>query len=173
MVSYYRSSSGAGGLAISADGSGSANPSSNHFAQAPSPRLLAYMESCHVGSWHWTLNNQTSTRPKCYGGATVPSLSDCKTFRAPGSASASWQCVVDLPNSFNKDDGIRLCVSSEGRNKKNRRRPQCLPPCFYPPPLGEACAGGSTAAPLECSDRAPARAHARLCATAPGSASAC
>ena len=40
MVSYYRSSSGAGGLAIPADGSGSANPSSNHFAQAPTLACL-------------------------------------------------------------------------------------------------------------------------------------
>ena len=132
MASYYGSSSCAGAFANPAgafsnpdDGPGSASSCSNHFHQAPSDRLLAYMESCHVGSWHLTLNNHASTRPKCYGGATVPSLSACNTFTPPGSASASWQCVLDLPNSFTKDDGIRLCVSSEAPTKNKADQDTC------------------------------------------------
>ena len=117
MVSYYGGSSGSGASGNPGDGPGSASPFSDHFAQAPSDRLLAYMESCHAGSWHLTLNNHASTRPKSYGGTTVPSVSACKTFTPPGSASASWQCVLDLPNSFTKDDGIRLRVSSEAPTK--------------------------------------------------------
>ena len=80
---------GAGASGNPGDGPGSASPFADHFAQAPSDRLLAYMQSCHKGSWHLTLNNHASTRPKSYGGATVPSVKACKTFTPPGSASAS------------------------------------------------------------------------------------
>ena len=102
---------GAGASTNPGDGPGSASP----FLQAPSERLLAYMDSYHNVSvtWHWTLNNHASTRPKIHGGPIVPSITKCKTFTEPGSASASWQCTLDLPNSFAKDDGIRLHVSSE------------------------------------------------------------
>ena len=125
MVSYYMGSSSAGAIANPGDGPGSASPFSNHFAQAPSDRLLAYLESCHKGSWHTTLNNHASTRPKEYGGATVHSVQACKTFTPPGSASASWQCVLDLPNSFTKNDGIRLRVSSEATTKAKAGADAC------------------------------------------------
>ena len=125
MVSYCGSFSGAGASGNPSDGPGSASPFPDHFAQAPSDRLLAYMESCHEGSWHFTLNNHASTRPKSYGGPTVPSVSACKTFTPPGSASASWQCVLDLPNSFTKDDGIRLRVSSEAPTKNKADEHAC------------------------------------------------
>ena len=46
------------------------------------------------------------------------SVKECKTFRAPGSASAFWECSLDLPNSYAKDDGIRLCVTSEGSTQE-------------------------------------------------------
>ena len=114
MVSYYGSSSAAGTSANPGDGPGSASPFSNHFAQAPSDRLLAYMESCHKGSWHTTLNNHAPTRPESYGGPTVPSVTKCTTFTRPGPASASWRCVLDLPNSFTKDDGRPWVITSYG-----------------------------------------------------------
>ena len=76
-------------------------------------------------SWHSTLNNHASTRPKIHGGAIVPSVTDCKTFTKPGSASASWQCILDLPNSFAKDDGIRLRVSSEAPTKQEADENAC------------------------------------------------
>ena len=65
-----------------------------------------------------TLINHTTTRPESYDGPTVPSVTKCKTIKRPGSASASWQCVLDLPNSFTKGDGIRLRVSSEAPTKR-------------------------------------------------------
>ena len=117
MVSLCGSSSGEGASANPGDGPGSASPISGHFAKAPSDELLAYMESCHKGSWHSTLNNHASTRPKKYGGPTVPSVQNCKTFTEPGAASTTWQCVLDLPNSFTKNDGIRLRVSCEAPTK--------------------------------------------------------
>ena len=50
-----------------------------------------YLAKHHLGSWHTTLNNHASTRPKMYGGPLVPAVSQCKTFEhiAPGSASAA------------------------------------------------------------------------------------
>ena len=117
MVSLCGSSSGEGASANPGDGPGSASPISGHFAKAPRDELLAYMESCHKGSWHSALNNHASTRPKKYGGPTVPSVQNCKTFTEPGAASTTWQCVLDLPNSFTKNDGIRLRVSCEASTK--------------------------------------------------------
>ena len=132
MALLYPNSSGAEGstsngaaFANPGDGPGSASPLCNHFAEAPSDALLAYMESCHVGSWQRTLNDNTSTRPEWAGGATVRSVTACKTFTPPGSASASWQCTLDLPNSFNRGDGIRLCVSSKGPTKQKADQFAC------------------------------------------------
>ena len=123
--SYYGSFSGAAASASPGDEPGSASSFSDRFAQTPSAGLLDYMEACHVGSWHTTLNNTTSTRPEKYGGKTVPSVTDCKTFTMPSSASDPWQCVLDLPNSFAKDDGIRLRVSSEAPTKKEADEHAC------------------------------------------------
>ena len=46
-------------------------------------------------------------------------------FTQPGSASAFWQCVLDLPNSFTKNDGIRLRVSSEATTKAKADADAC------------------------------------------------
>ena len=50
------------------------------------------MESCHLVSWQKALNN-----------LRVPLG---KTYTPPGFASASWQCVLKLPNCFKNDDDI-------------------------------------------------------------------
>ena len=126
MVSYYGSSLAAGSSGNPGDGPGSASPFSAHFAQAPSDRLLTYIECHHhVVSWHTTLNNHASTRPKEHGGPIVSSVTGCKTFTASGPANASWECVVDLPNSFSKDDGIRLRVSCKAPEKQKASEDAC------------------------------------------------
>ena len=134
MVSFYPSSSGAGGSSSDAgafanpdDGPGSASPLSFHYSQAPSDRLITYIESCHRKhiSWHITLNNHSSTRPDELGGKTVPSVTECKQFTPPGSASANWRCTSDLPNSFAPQDGLRLCVSSEAPTKNEADQHTC------------------------------------------------
>ena len=109
--------SGVGASGIANDGSGSANPLPFHCTQDTRESLINYMESCHKGLWHWTLNNTTSTRPKDNGGPTVPSVTKCKAHTQPGPASTSWECVLELPNSFAKDDGIRLRVSAKAPTK--------------------------------------------------------
>ena len=49
-------------------------------------------------SWHFVLNNHASTRPKTHGGQIVPSITPCKTYSAPGPASAVWECTLDMPH---------------------------------------------------------------------------
>ena len=70
-------------------------------------------------SWHTTLNNHASTRPKAYGGKLVDSVIACKAFeQSPGSApvsdSATWRCRLVLPNSFARGDGRVLHSTGEG-----------------------------------------------------------
>ena len=78
----------------------------------------AYLAQHHVStiSWHLTLNNALSTKPKAQGGPVVQSVTQCKTYTpvAPGSASASWLCSLDLPNSFTPADGRRLQTEGYG-----------------------------------------------------------
>ena len=59
---------------------------------------MDYIQQYHVTgiSWHTTLNNHASTRPKAYGGKLVDSLTECKAFEqslgsAPVSDSATWR----------------------------------------------------------------------------------
>ena len=97
-----------------------------HFTQVASNCLLTYLQDRHIlVNWHTTLNNHASTRPKECGDKTVPSVRRCKSYKQPGSASASWQCTLDLPNSYVKDDGIRLCVTSEGPSKETADENAC------------------------------------------------
>ena len=117
--------SGVGASGIANDGSGSANPLPFHCTQDTRESLINYMESCHKGLWHWTLNNTTSTRPKDNGGPTVPSVTKCKAHTQPGPASTSWECVLELPNSFAKDDGIRLRVSAKAPTKNEADEHAC------------------------------------------------
>ena len=93
------------------------------------------MATHHLGSWHTTLNNHASTRPKMYGGPLVPSVSRCKTFEhiapgsasaaAPGSASAAWRCSLDLPNSFTPTDGRRLQTEGYATTKDEASELAC------------------------------------------------
>ena len=58
--------------------------------------VKAYIGAHHQQhiSWHLTLNNHTSTRPKKYGGPTIATLSEVKTFEEAGPGSASLVVVV-------------------------------------------------------------------------------
>jgi hypothetical protein len=84
-----------------------------------------YLDKHHNGPWHLTLNNHASTRPKIYGGPLVPSVSNCKTFAPPGSASAAWRCSLDLPHSFTPDDGRRLEATGYGKTKEQASEVAC------------------------------------------------
>ena len=94
-----------------------------------------YLAKHHLGSWHTTLNNHASTRPKIYGGPLVPAVSQCKTFEhiapgsasaaAPGSASAAWRCSLDLPNSFTPTDGRRLQTEGYATTKDEASELAC------------------------------------------------
>ena len=77
-------------------------------------------------SWHTVLNNHASTRPKMYGGPIVESIKACKQFSAPGSASAAWQCSLDLPHSVARGDGRRVVVRGEGATKEDASEIACL-----------------------------------------------
>ena len=80
---------------------------------------IALHHTKHI-TWHFTLNNHMSTRPKEYGGPLVHSVTKCKTYTQvePGVASSPWQCDLDLPNSFAPDDGLRLEVSGQASTKE-------------------------------------------------------
>ena len=72
------------------------------------------------GSWHLTLNNHASMRANALGGPLVRAVTQCKTHTrvAPGCASASWLCSLDLPNTFTPADGRRLQTEGSGTTHK-------------------------------------------------------
>ena len=88
----------------------------------------AYLLEQHVSSisWHFVLNNHASTRPEQLGGPIVKSVTACKDFSAPSSASANWQCILDLPHSFANGDGRRVVVHGEGKTKEDASEAACL-----------------------------------------------
>ena len=102
---------------------GSASPSANF--ERLLPQVEQYLELYHKSSWHTTLNNHASTRPKTYGGPLVRCVTECKTFTQPGSASSAWRCVLDLPNSFEPSDGLRLVTEGEAANKDAASEQAC------------------------------------------------
>ena len=75
----------------------------------------------HVSTvtWHLTLNNHSSTRPKIHGGKLVRSLTDHKTWtdRGPGSANPRCECTLRLPNSFRPGDGVSLIAVGKGATR--------------------------------------------------------
>ena len=91
-----------------------------------------YIQQYHVTgiSWHTTLNNHASTRPKSYGGKLVHSITACKAFeQSPGSApvsdSATWRCRLVLPNSFAPGDGRVLHATGEGGTQEEASENAC------------------------------------------------
>ena len=87
---------------------------------------IAWHHAKHI-TWHFTLNNHMSTRPKEYGGPLVHSVTKCKTYTQvePGVASSPWRCDLDLPNSFAPDDGLRLEVSGQASTKEAAAEINC------------------------------------------------
>ena len=88
----------------------------------------AYLQQHRVQhiSWHTVLNNHASTRPKTHGGQIVPSITECKTYSAPGPASAVWECTLDLPHSFAAGDGLRVQTNGQGASKDEASEVACL-----------------------------------------------
>ena len=114
----------------------------SYFPPGPPPELRArveaveaYLAEHHLASvtWHFTLNNHASTRPKANGGPLVRAVTPCKTFThvAPGSAvgaavgAGSWRCSLDLPNSFTPTDGRRLQTEGYGSTKTEASEHAC------------------------------------------------
>ncbi len=78
-------------------------------------------------TWHLTLNNHSSTRPKKYGNRLCRSLQDHKTWKelVPGSASLGYECTVRLPHSFAAGDGIETVAKGEGTTKNLASEDAC------------------------------------------------
>ena len=93
---------------------------------------LAEHHQAHI-SWHITLNNHASTRSRAHGEPLVKAVTDCKTYThvAPGSASAAWQCSLNLPNSFNANDGIRLQTEGYGCTQNTASEDACRQAVIY------------------------------------------
>ena len=87
--------------------------------------MVQYLEANHLGSWHTALNNHAFSRPNNYGGHTVHSLTACKSFTKPGTASNLWQCVLVLPDSFTPGDGMELRTCGEGGTRKEADECAC------------------------------------------------
>ena len=56
----------------------------------------------------------------------VQSITACKTFSAPGPASAVWECTLDLPHSFAAGDGLRVQTNGQGASKDEASEVACL-----------------------------------------------
>ena len=82
-----------------------------------------YIQQYHVTyiSWHTTLNNHASTRPKAYGGKLVDSVTACKAFEQslPGhhSLRSTWDRVAawdaDVDDDHDDDDGDHAAWQAE------------------------------------------------------------
>ena len=55
----------------------------------------------------------------------VPAVTECKTFTPPGPASGAWRCVLELPNSFQPGDGLRLVTEGERATKEAAAEQAC------------------------------------------------
>ena len=73
-----------------------AGPAPATMAAAAAFRVGLYLHEHrnHHISWHTILNNHASTRPGIHGGKIVDSVTRCKEYKAPGSASAEWEYAV-------------------------------------------------------------------------------
>ena len=78
-------------------------------------------------TWHFVLNNTTSTRPKALGGKVVQSLNDHKHFESHGAGFATpmTRCALRLPNSFAADDGKVLEVIGFGATRDEASEDAC------------------------------------------------
>jgi hypothetical protein len=83
-----------------------------------------YISSHHVDTitWHTTLNNTTSKRPKIYGGSVVPATTKCKTFERVATGS---RCRLTLPNSFAPGDGLVLDAVGVGSSQNQASQNAC------------------------------------------------
>ena len=73
-------------------------------------------------SWHVILNNHSSTRPDSLGGKLFPSLRALKNFQW---RDQEWRCELDMPCSFQQDDGLRLVVEATARKKDDAGEKAC------------------------------------------------
>ena len=82
------------------------------------PEMIKYPKPLHIRrtTWHLTLNNTTSTRPKDYGGKVVQSVAHCKAYHQ--DAPCKHNCKFTLPNGFAPGDGIVLETAGEGANER-------------------------------------------------------
>ena len=90
--------------------------------------IEAYISAHHTGvKWHFVLHNHASRRPQKYGGPLVLAVTNCKTFQKNEACSATslWRCILQLPNSFQPDDGRRLEAVGEGRTKDDASEDAC------------------------------------------------
>jgi len=93
-------------------------------------RVKAYLREKHVDhiTWHITLNNTMTTRPKMHGGSVVPSITQAKQFRRsvePGSASQCWECTLRLPCTFSSADDKELVAVGHGVTKDEASEDVC------------------------------------------------
>ena len=55
----------------------------------------------------------------------MQSITACKTFSAPGPASAVWECTLNLPNSFAWGDGLSVQTNGQGASKEEASEVAC------------------------------------------------
>jgi len=95
-------------------------------------KVKAYLMEHHVPSilWHYTLNNNSSTRPNMHGGKVMISVHALKTFIpparvGPGIARPDWQCILKLPHSFAAGDHKEIHVVGSGATKTAASEDAC------------------------------------------------
>ena len=90
--------------------------------------IETYIGAHHAGvSWHLILNNHASKRPKIYGGSLAHAVTKCKKFEKIEACSTAsfWRCILQLPNSFQPNDGRRLEAIGEGCSKDDASEDAC------------------------------------------------
>jgi hypothetical protein len=83
-----------------------------------------YLERNHSANitWHMTLNNHASTRPKAMGGKIVPAVSNCKTYAVVQSAE---KLCLRMPHSFAAGDNKAFIIECEGESKVEASEKAC------------------------------------------------
>ena len=81
-------------------------------------------DSLKENAWRNALSHHAtrSCQPRKHGGSPVFSLGDCGLDRCPRLPNGRYSVYVELPNSYEKGDAIKLSASGGGGSKKEAKR---------------------------------------------------
>jgi hypothetical protein len=95
------------------------------------PALETFLRGKHsTTSWHFILNNTTTTRPNSHGGSLFRSLTALEQTRPTSNSDnigpGHYACTISMPCSFDVGDGEGFTVNATGKSKNESIESACL-----------------------------------------------